>query len=116
MSIVRLLTQPITIHHRGVTGVDDHGNPVEGDESTQDAFGFISAQPTGQDTTADGLSTTSIQTAVLVVDGTTTVVADGDQVEDEDGNVWVVDGTPVKSWNPRLGKSHHLEAKLTIAS
>jgi hypothetical protein len=114
MPLKTLLNMPVTVRRLGAGADDDHGNPTETVVDEFDALAFIGQAALAQDARADGMSQVANSFGLLVIGGETGI-GDGDQIVDPDGDVWTVDGRPIKVWSPRMGRQHHLEAKITRA-
>ena len=104
----RLLTRTLTITPRTTSGADDYGNPIVVDGTPFEVKGALWVG-SSRDELADGAVVRSEATAALPAD---TSVDTGDQITDESGRAWQVDGEPDPVWNARLGRVSHLEVAL----
>lgn len=115
MALRNLLNMPCQLYRLTADSVDDHGNPVEAHAAEAvEVLGFIDTAAMSNDAQADGLRHVASATALGVFDGCAGV-ARGDLIVDAHAARWIVDGDPVKVWSPRMGDTHHVECRLTIA-
>lgn len=112
MSILRLMTQPLTVQTVEGTTTDEYGDTVPtpaGDPVPM--FGFLEQKDTIEYLN-DRQTVVSKWKAFLPA---TTVIGPMDYIN-FDSQKFQVDGEPEHLWNPRTKSVHHIECKLTVVS
>jgi hypothetical protein len=106
VSLLGLLTQPLTVQHRSATSKDEYGNDVITTTSTVGINGYVE-QTDAQEVTVDR---ETYQTDWLVVLPAGTPVDGSDRIVHGDRTFEVV-GRPHEVWNPRTRSVHHIKAR-----
>ena len=109
MSIARLLTQPLTIHHRGPTDpptTDKYGNEIIVETGTEPVNGYVE-QTEAQEGTVDRETYITDWLVVLPADA----ALSGRDWVSYGGRTLEIVGPPAKPWNPRRRSVSHIEAR-----
>lgn len=112
MSIDKLINEPVTLHHRGVTGTDSRNNQTIGTTSSEPDLLYI--EQTGTSEVLEGRET-YVRTfqAYGLADKQR---GPRDQIERADGTLLEILGEPNVVPNPRLGSSSHVEFEMRSVS
>lgn len=112
MSLVRLLTQALSLQSVGPTTTDAYGNAIPGAIGAPvTVYGYLEQTATTEDITSRQTTVTSWQaylppgTAIHPMDFLT-----------YNGQKFQVDGEPWQVWNPRTATVSHIQCKLVEVS
>jgi hypothetical protein len=107
VTIEQLMTHPVTILHRSVSGsADEYGNPLTDTDSTTDLLGYF--QQTSAHEITVGQETYTSDAILILAAGT---VIDGSDQALIDGLIYELVGPPARPWRPSTGE-HHVSCRL----
>jgi len=112
MPLEALLTRPMTLVRRVVTGTDDYGNEIWGEERTE-ITGELQEKSRSEPPLAGELPISEAD--LFLAPGFTGTLGSGDAVE-VDGRSWEFIGKPSLVWNPRLRAVSHIRATVRVAA
>lgn len=112
MSLLRLMTQPLTVQAVGASTLDDYGNAVPGPLGAAVAeFGFLEQKDSIEFVDARQ-TTVSHWTAFLLATSAVTPMA----YINFNAQKFQVNGEPWHVYNPRTQSVSHIECKLTVVT